>query len=418
MFQAVFSNQNGECMENPDLVMLGRSGNSWVVPAEKEMMLLPQGASLITVPGCYPVGLDKADQAICMARDIHRPLQRAEAVAALLPQGFTRTLLPACVAEDPQKEIPLLGYTAVGFRDGQLYAAAVQSDRHHHWHPKFYNTEQLTDRIDQMLKGYPDNRIIRQLAQCSLHYGCFTAQNLFYRRWEAGIPTTPVCNANCLGCISEQHGEAASPQHRLDFVPTVAEIYELGAGHLATAPDAIISFGQGCEGEPSLNDVLIATAVARIRAQTEQGIINMNTHGGNYRQLLRLFQAGLDAMRVTIFSFIKEDYDNYHRPRNYHFQQVKDGVKAALDRGLQVSFNLLVWPGFTDQPEQVEALLDFVQENPVQMIQLRNLNIDPEVIKDHIGFKSVGLGITALIDILQKEVPQVALGSYTHSPKG
>lgn len=30
------------------------------------------------------------------------------------------------------------------------------------------------------------------------------------------------------------------------------EIAQIGIYHLETAPDAIISFGQGCEGEPSL----------------------------------------------------------------------------------------------------------------------------------------------------------------------
>lgn len=414
MYEAIFSNQDGEWMENPALAMLGRSGNNWVIPDRNEMIPLPKGSSLLTIPGYLPVGLGNNNEAICMACDPYHPQKKAGVVAALLPQGFTRTLLPACVPEAPGGEIPLLGYTAVGFRGGQIYAAAVQTDRHHCWHPRYYNTEQLSRRIHRMLKRYPENRVIRQLAHCSLQYGCFTAQNLFYRRWEAGIPTTLACNANCLGCISEKHGGANAPQNRLDFIPTVEEIYELGVGHLATARDAIISFGQGCEGEPSLNAFLIASAIQRMRRATERGTINMNTHGGNDRQLRRLFKAGLDAIRVTIFSLVKEHYNLYHRPQNYHLGQVLNTIKAALDEDIQVSINLLVFPGFTDQAEQVEALLRFVQENPIDMIQLRNLNIDPEVVNQHLGFKSGGLGITAMIGILQQEAPQVRLGSYTH----
>lgn len=414
MYEAIFSNQDGGWAENPDLAMLGRSGNNWVVPEQKEMIPLPNGSSLLTIPGYFPVGLGADNEAACMAHDPHHPGKKAGVVAALLPQGFTRTLLPACVSETQGGEVPLLGYTAVGFRNGQVYAAAVQSDKHHRWHPRYYNTGQLGRRIRRLLERHPENRIIRQLAHCSLGYGCFTAQNMFYQRWEAGIPTTPSCNANCLGCISEKHGGATSPQNRIAFVPAVEEIYELGAGHLTAARDAIISFGQGCEGEPSLNAVLIAEAIQRIRAATGRGLINMNTHGGNDRQLRRLFKAGLDAVRVTMFSLVKEDYDRYHRPKDYHLGQVKNTIKAALDKGVQVALNLLVFPGFTDQEEQVEALLRFVQENPIDMIQLRNLNIDPEVIGRHLGFKSPALGITALIGILRQEAPQVCLGSYTH----
>lgn len=414
MYKAIFSNQDGEWTENPALAMLGRSGNTWVIPEQNEMIPLPNGSSLLTIPGYFPVGLGNDNEPTCMAYDPYQPPKKAGVVAALLPQGFTRTLLPACVPQAPGAEIPLLGYTAVGFRGGQVYAAAVQSDRHHHWHPRYYNTEKLNQRIHRMLKRYPENRIIRQLAHCSLQYGCFTAQNLFYRRWEAGIPTTPACNANCLGCISEKHGGVNSPQNRLGFIPTVEEIYELGVGHLAAARDAIISFGQGCEGEPSLNAVLIAPAIQRMRAATERGTINMNTHGGNDKQLRQLFKSGLDAIRVTVFSLVENHYNLYHRPQNYHLGQVVNTVKAALDKDIQVSINLLVFPGFTDQEEQIEALLRFVQENPIDMIQLRNLNIDPEVINQHLGFKSSGLGITALIGILQLEAPQVRLGSYTH----
>ena len=50
----------------------------------------------------------------------------------------------------------------------------------------------------------PENCIITQLAHCALEYSCFTAQNIFYRRYEGGIPVSNACNAACVGCISEQ----------------------------------------------------------------------------------------------------------------------------------------------------------------------------------------------------------------------
>lgn len=414
MYRVIYSNENGEWMEHPDLIMLGRSGNSWVIPDKSEMIPLPSGSSLVIIPGYFPVGLGDGEQAVCLNRDPCRPGKRAGVVAALLPQGFTRTLLPACIAQDKGPGMPLLGYTAVGFKKDKVYAAAVQSDRHHSWHPRYYNTEGLGSRIHSMLRRFPDNRILRQLARCSLQYGCFTAQNIFYQRWEAGIPTTPACNADCLGCISEQHGEVDSPQHRLDFVPGVEEIVELGVNHLTNAPRAIISFGQGCEGESSLNADLLAAAIKAIRVQTPCGTININSHGGNDKQLRKIYQAGLDAIRITIFSLVEEHYNLYHRPRNYKLRQVFNSIKAALDQNIQVSLNLLVLPGFTDQAEEIEALLAFLEKHPVDMIQLRNLNIDPEVINRQVGFKSQGLGITCLIETLKREAPGIKLGSYTH----
>jgi hypothetical protein len=83
----------------------------------------------------------------------------------------------------------------------------------------------------------PDSRLRRHLETCATDYRCLTAQNLFLRRGEGAIPVSPACNAACLGCISEQWGDVASPQTRLAFAPTAAEIAELAAWHLAAGDD-------------------------------------------------------------------------------------------------------------------------------------------------------------------------------------
>jgi len=65
----IYSNESGEWMEHPDLIMLGRSGNSWVIPDKSEMIPLPSGSSLVTIPGYFPVGLGDDEQAICLNCD-------------------------------------------------------------------------------------------------------------------------------------------------------------------------------------------------------------------------------------------------------------------------------------------------------------------------------------------------------------
>lgn len=414
MYCTLYGTENGELIDYPELAMLGRSGNSWLIPEGNEMIPLPRGSSLVRVPQHMPVGLDAGGDICCCETDPVYGKENIYAVAALLPQGFTRTLLPAAVRRNGGGVLPLLGYAAVGFRDGQVYTAAVQTDGHHKWHPAYYNTTGLTSRIQKMLKKYPGNRILRQLSRCALQYSCYTAQNIFYHRWEGGIPTTPSCNASCLGCISESHDEADSPQNRLQFVPTVDEIAELGIEHLNSSREPIISFGQGCEGEPSLNADLIARAIKNIRKQTRQGTININTNAGWTEGIGRLVKAGLDAMRVTVFSFQSNYYTMYHRPINYNLGNVGDSIDKALDEGIQVSINYLVFPGFTDREDEMEALLRFLKRHPVQMIQLRNLNLDPDQLLQHLDNRHEGMGMAAYLQQLKEEIPSVKLGSYTH----
>jgi len=303
----------------------------------------------------------------------------------------------------------------VGFREEKIWVAAVQSDEHRKWHPCFYNTAQLPAHINRLQRKYPENRIFKQLGHCALNYGCYTAQNIFYRRWEGGIPTMRACNADCIGCISEGHENSDAPQQRLSFQPTVEEISQVGSEHLSRSREGIISFGQGCEGEPSLNAEDIAAAISRIRCQTDRGTININTNAGYTEGIRKLCRAGLDAMRVTIFSCRQENYNIYHRPKNYRWDDVGRSVSSAKEAGLDVSVNLLVFPGFTDREEEIEALLAWVRQKQVDMIQLRNLNIDPDVLFEHVPHGgSAAMGISNFVYLLQKELPAVRIGSYTH----
>ncbi|WP_156204769.1 radical SAM protein [Candidatus Syntrophocurvum alkaliphilum] len=413
MYCSLFANMRGELYENKKFKMLGQTGTSWVEPEKEEMIPLPKGASIVAIPSFIPIGLVN-DEISYYDINPENPQEKITAVAALLPQGFTRTLLPACVSPNKNNRLPLFGYSAVGFKNDNIYVAAVKTDEHRKWHPVYYNTDGLPAKISKKLKKFPNNRILRQLARCSLEYSCFTAQNIFYQRWEGGIPTMTSCNANCIGCISESHTSSTSPQNRIDFIPEVEEVVDIGLEHLENAQEAIISFGQGCEGEPSLNAKKLSETIKIIRQNTNKGTINMNTNAGYTEGIKMLSDAGLDSIRVTVFSLNEKHYNIYHQPINYSFYDVEESIKYALDSGLKVSINLLTFPGFTDRDEEIEFLLEFLNRYQIDMIQLRNLNIDANELLQRFTADSDILGIDNFINILKKEMPDVKIGSYSH----
>ncbi len=139
----------------------------------------------------------------------------------------------------------------------------------------------------------------------------------------------------------------------------------------------MVSFGQGCEGDPLLAADVIEPAIRIIRAKTQNGTINMNTNGSRPDILEKLFDAGLDSMRISMNSVREECYNAYFRPNGYCFSDVVRGIDMAVRRGKFVSVNYLNCPGFTDTPEEVNALLAFLGKYPISMIQWRNLNFDP-----------------------------------------
>lgn len=403
---ALLATANGEIYDAPGYSALGRSGDTLLDLTPQDLIPLPEGADLMFLPGRRAVGKNRAGDIVSLDG---RP------VSAILPAGYTRVYLPAFQRTKNAAVLPLYGYTAVALYRDRLYAAALRTDRSDFWNPKYYNTRSLKKRIRQTKEALPDNRLVDHLAHCSLEYHCCTAQNLFYRRWEAGIPTSPVCNANCLGCISLQPSECCpSPQERIKFSPTPEEVSAVGIYHLKAAPEAIVSFGQGCEGEPSLAAETIAESIRCIRARTDKGQININTNAGYTPSIRKIIDAGLDSMRVSIISAREGNYAAYYRAQ-YVLSDVKESIRYALEKKVYVSLNLLYFPGFTDRADESEAWRGFLNELPVQMIQVRNLNLDPDMFWDIVP-PSTGksLGTRRFLRLLEDARPRLDIGSFSH----
>jgi pyruvate-formate lyase-activating enzyme len=408
MFAAVYADTKGNAFIDERHLAVGRTGAYYAELTEEQLIPMPAGATLALVPGRRAVGIRPDDGSFSTLGSGRL------ALAALLPQGYTRLALPAYHGEG--EPLPLFGYTAVAWKDEQFYVAAKQEDVNlQKWDPANFNTPGLAELVRQQQGNFPGNPIIQQLAHCALHYSCFTAQNIFYRRWEGGIPVSGRCNAACVGCISEQESECCpSPQSRIKYRPTVEQVVEVALPHLQQADDAIVSFGQGCEGEPLLQSSLIAEVIQHVRSQTGRGTINVNTNAGHSAGVRQVVAAGIDSLRVSINSAIQDNYLAYYRPR-YRLADVQESIRIARQHGVYVALNLLAFPGVTDREDELEALIDLIRRTGVNMVQVRNLNIDPEQYLALMHHSSGELyGMEQLADILTAEVPGLRVGSFSH----
>jgi len=374
MFHLVYADKQGRVYEDTRYGAVMRSGGMLVEPAPEELIPLPPGASLVVLPGRAAAAIDRGGSIVPYPRD------GATAIAALLPQGYLRTLLPGY--RPTPEPLPLFGYAGVAWYDGQLWVAALPAasdDDLKRWDPSLFNTLDLPRLIALRRGEFGRNRILEQLIFCTERYACFTAQNMLYRRFEAGLPISPRCNANCVGCISLQaSGCCPSPQERIAFVPTVHEATELAVKHLTGGGDTV-SFGQGCEGEPLLESELAADIVQAVRQQTKCGRINANTNAGSFCGVRAVVDAGIDSLRVSLNSPRPVYYDPYYRQKSYVLDDVIAGIEYARSNGVFVSLNLLVMPGVSDHEAEITALLRFIRRTGVNQVQFRNLNIDPDL---------------------------------------
>jgi pyruvate-formate lyase-activating enzyme len=368
-----------------------------------ELIPMPPGAIVSMLPGRAP------------KLAAGKPVPKRTALGVLLPAGYTRTLLPAFTSGDGAPQLPLFGYTFACVVDDELAVAAMRTDEGEDWQPRRFKTGELEGLIAKRIAIDPRNRTLAQLSICAREYGCFTAQNVFLERGEAAIPVAPKCNAACVGCISELDADSAipSPQTRIAYEPDVADLVNIGVHHLQLVENGIVSFGQGCEGEPLLRSTQIAAAIEQIRAQQTNGTMNLNTNGSLTKSLQRVIDAGLQAVRISLNSFRPEIYAAYYRPTGYTLDNVLESVALAVKSGLRVSLNLLTHPGVTDERAEVEAMEAFLRAHPVALVQTRTLNIDPDVYFARVGRPADPIGMREALGRIAKL--GIALGNFTHT---
>ena len=405
MNRLVYALADGRLRVHRSLQATARSG--WEVGVADRFIPLPAGTTLVHLPGRIPQGRSAAGTIAPVGE------AGAVAVAAVLPPGYLRTWLPAYVDGEEAPVLPLYGYAAVADVDGEPHVAALRTDRWSAWDPQAEDRQRIGPALRSAARALPDNRLVGHLATCATDYRCLTAQNLFLRRGEGAIPVSPACNAACLGCISEQWGDVESPQTRMAFAPTPPEIAELAAWHLSADEANFVSFGQGCEGEPLTRGTALVEATRRIRAAAPEATIHINTNASRPDVLRRLVEAGLNSIRISIFSLDDGRFRAYYRPVGYGLDQVAECADVIAAAGGQVTVNLLTFPGISDSRPEIEALVAFVLRHRVRQVQLRSLNVDPHWLLARIPDRTRGIGMRALTRELVARCPGLHLGNFT-----
>jgi pyruvate-formate lyase-activating enzyme len=418
---AVVADSHGRIFDLPGYAAVGMAGADLAPLAREETIGMPFGSELMYLPDRVPVLLNLA------AGDLeevpgnpHAPGEHIFPVAVFNSPGHVITRVSAYRERSRARSLPLFSYGAVGWHRGKFRSAAIRVDFEPRQDLRRMPIADVRAGVKALRRRMPRNRLRRHLETCALTYGCPAGKNFFLGRYEAPLPTAVACNARCLGCLSLQKNSGIScTQERIAFTPTSAEIAEVALFHIGRVKKPVVSFGQGCEGEPLSAARVIEPAIRLIRSETGRGTINLNTNASLPDVVGRLCDAGLDSIRVSLNSVRRECYEAYFRPKGYGFEDVLNSIDTALEKGKFVSINYLNSPGFTDTPEEAEAFLTFMENHPIHMIQWRNLNYDPiRYLKAMDAAAPLGepIGMEALIQAIRGRFPTLKFG-YFNPPK-
>ena len=421
LITAVVADKNGKIFELEGYAAVGMAADNFTPLSAGNTVEMPYGGEFMLLPDRRPVLFNlKTNRLETLKENPYSPGEPIFPVAAFNSPGYVISHVSAYREKRGAEYLPLFSYGAVGWHKGGFKTAVCLVDAERRQDLRLMPPEKVIAGVRRMKKKMRQNRLRDHLENCALKYGCPAAKNFFLGRYEAPLPTSKSCNARCIGCISLQKETGIkNSQERISFTPSPEEISEIALEHIRRVKRSVVSFGQGCEGDPLLAAHVIEPAIKLIRSETGSGTINMNTNGSMPETMERLFDAGLDSIRISMNSVRKECYDAYFRPKGYFFSDVIKSIDKALDRKIFVSINYLNCPGFTDSSEEQAALFFFLKEHPVNFIQWRNLNFDPlRYWKIMSGASSISgpAGIKKVLSMIRKEFPDLKHG-YFNPPK-
>jgi len=421
LVSAVVANKAGDIFDLPGYAAVGMAGHSFVPLLVKETINMPFGSELMMMPDRKPVlyNIDSGTMET-IHENPYSPGERIFPVAVFNSPGYVISYNCAYVEDRGAGYLPLFSYGATGWLNGEFRSSVILVDRENRQDIRLMKPEDVSCGIEKARKKMPGNRLLKHLEKCATLYGCPAGKNFFLGRYEAPLPVSKHCNAKCLGCLSLQKDSVIpNCQDRISFTPRPEEVAEIALEHICKVKKPVVSFGQGCEGDPLLAADVIESAIQMIRLKTDKGTININTNGSLPSVLERLIDAGLDSMRISLNSVRKTYYNAYFRPQSYCFDDVKKSINLALGREKFVSINYLNCPGFTDSPEESDALMDFLKLYPVHFIQWRNLNFDPVKyvnIMSDIKRHGKPIGMKLVLSRIKNAFPHIKYG-YFNPPK-
>ena len=415
------ANSRGEIFELDGYAALGMEGFYETRIYSEQTIPIPYGSELMMLPDRHPRVYNMLRGKFeTLYENPYSPDEPLFPVAVFNSPGYVITHTSAYEEDNDAGPLPLFSYAAAGWHRGRMVTTAICIDKEKRQDLRLMKLEKIQKGIEKMRIRMPHNRLRAHLENCALVYGCPAGKNFFLGRFEAPLPTSKQCNSRCLGCISLQTDEKIPcSQNRISFTPTPDEIAEVALAHIQRVNHAVVSFGQGCDGDPLFAAHAILPAIRKIRSETGEGTINMNTNASKPDILEKLFEAGLDSIRVSMNSTRKACYDAYFRPIGYQFSHVIQSIVLAGKLKKHVAINYLNCPGFTDSPEETASLMEFLEKYPVNMIQWRNLNYDP--LRYYRTMSKAAehtrpVGMKNLIEKVRQAFPEIRFG-YFNPPK-
>lgn len=340
---------------------------------------LPPGTEIVPLPR-EAIAYDRGGRA--------RPLGKGRLALGAIVPGRIRALFPAFVDDPTAPPLDPRPYAAVAASvHGQLVVAIADAA------PAVRSAAPAGG--SPAIRDHPANALARQLARCARDHACAAAR-AGLGGGDLPVPLgAPPAERPRLP-LALRSGYGGAPMERAAFRPTAREIVDVAATHLDRGGTGV-SFGRACDGEPLARIRVLEEAIAGIHDHARGAASQLETSGSDATALRRAADAGLTRLTVRLASARAETYEALHGPIAHRWADVRASLQVAAERRLALTIALLVLPGLTDRPAELDAIVTLLDELPGGRLELRDLGADPLRVLAALP-PARPLGIRALLD--------------------
>lgn len=401
----VYANKRGQIFDHTELYMAARSAGFNFVPYEIELVELPKEANLYLMQNTVPVAYNQDTTNM-------EDFPGGAAVAAILPQPYLRLFLPAYTCAEGE-QLPPMAYTAIGWLEEKFVTPALQMDK---LRPVNVNsTETALAKAAEAKEKFPKNKLIPFLEECISQNACSMAADIFTGGYECAIP---VSMAHCTEPVipSAALATGCSGLRKLNFTPSSRDIIEVAMFYADQTKKPLITFGSACEGDPVMVAETVAKAIKVIKKNRPDATVSYIGCAGFPDKMKMLYEAGLDSVRLTVNSVNPSTYERFYRPKGFTFDGIYKSIELAHRAGVFVSLGLETLPGLNDRESETQALMDFIEAFKIDLIQMSNLDGDPNAIFQLYNFKFEEIhGIKNMLKLLKKRFKSLKFGYYNRN---
>ncbi len=363
----LFADDKGTIYDHPTLKMTVRSENLKTIPYELEMEPVPDNVKPEYLENASPLAYNQEKAGIEVFKSGH-------AIFIQPPEGYLRLYLPAYQKRNNDILLPK-PYTPVGWMNESFVSPITVVD-------KLPSSESVNTgkKFHGFLKSYKKENAFKDFLLLN--------SDLYHTK-----------NEEIVFPLSEETSNFSE-----NDLTTILEHYS----KIASYPILNICHNNFKE---QTNPDNFLNIIERIKSKNDNMTIIYSSNLQDMVILKKIVESGCDCINAELMTTNSET--GWIVDESVSIENVYKSLQAIYRKNIYKSLTLHTLPGLTDRQTETESLIDFLSTFNIDLLLLRNMEIDPDIIFMNNNLKNEDIkGLKNMLKLVKKKVKNIKIGYF------